>query len=378
MLYDKNREGHYFRITDEPVSGEQYEMPPEQNGKVKQFFLKYSIIILIIGGIICSTVNKLVTPGTSKAQVLIIIETLVFLTYVLKVFNSENSHARAIKNQKIIANVVLVITVVVTLVGLLYMLDVIEFNIDTNLALYVVGGLLLFTAIVLLVNGLKTLISTKRRYTCRDEATCIGFDDRLGRVGTMVQVMSCPVYELRVNGQLVHIYDGNYKPVGKLPTIGSKVKVIYDEDNPQDAVIGDRVNNGATSICFAMIMGVICLGIILPLIADNKVQENKSSKELTVQDYYKKVNRFSIDDEFIEDVLEIDGEDHDFDIYLRTLEDTEDDMLVFEELDGLDTETVNVFTSVEVGDEYYWIERDDGLVLVLKKGSYMYTGSNLK
>lgn len=382
MRYDKNEMGHHFRNSDVPSDLSEIikntETSPKNNRAIGIIMTIVSLAFIVLPRVL----KKLVVPGSVEAQLLLATGTFIFASAVMTMIPNPKATRRQQKNIKIAGVFVGIAGLVIGVITALKIQNKLNLNISEDDALLVIAAICGIAAVLCFVGGLISFIVSKTKYKVKGEAYCIGFDDKVGFDRSVSVVLSCPVYELEHDGSKYLIYDDRYDSGSRLPKIDDMVRVRYNVADPNDCVFG-KVKRGLFPIFISFPLIVMCVAILLPILRDRNVihigSTTVSSQSETLDEsyYYKKINKFMLDDKFLEEVLELDGEDHDFKIYVRVLDKVDGDKLVFEKQESIDDETNNHYTDAKEGEEYYWIERDDGLVLVLKKDSYVYSGNKL-
>lgn len=384
MRYDKNELGHCFRNSDVPLSAEEIEknsgIAPSNNKVISTILIVISIASIVFPKLF----KKLVIPGSVEAQLLLCTGVFIFASAILIAIPNPKVSRKQQKNMKI-AGVFVGITGFATgIITFLKISNKFALNVSEDTALSLIAIVCGIAAILCFFGGLIAFIGSKTKYRKTTRAVCVGFDDKIGLDRSMSVVFSCPVYEFMHENNRYLVYEDRYDVASKMPKIDDSIEIRFNEVDPTDCTFG-KIKKGLFPMIIAFPLIVMCVAILIPILRDRSIIQIGGSSSVTSQvamneasDYYKKFNRFSLDDKFILDVLEMDGKKHDFEIYVRKLVSIDGDKLVFEQIEGLDSSADNHYSDAKEGEEYYWIERDDGLILVLKKSAYAYNGNKLK
>lgn len=131
-------------------------------------------------------------------------------------------------------------------------------------------GCFFFVGLLFLGFPIVSGIRLKKKCTQESEAVCIGYDDAVVTNKHGAHFKSCPVYRFEEAGIEYTVYNNKYTGnTSSLPEIGSTESVLFDPENPNDCIIGGRVNWNIASIIvgaiFLFLTVAACFGILSDL-----------------------------------------------------------------------------------------------------------------
>lgn len=378
MRYDIDSAGHSFRQGNEPKSFSDLNEKYISNKKYANIVFFAVAFALWLFDLFIVKESKRVDTKSPISSIMLLIAFLFVIGFVSILLIPDNISKLEARKRRIIGIIIMAVTTIAAIPVSLINYGIIDFTLTNSMVLAFYGVVSSIIAICLIA----LFIYRKQHYTVKTTAECIGYDDKIITIRSQKCVASAPVYDLHYEGEQYYVYEGKYvKTNDKMHHVGDTVELTICKNDPCDCRFGDQPKKDIFLIIMAFLLLFISLVIVAPVFLGEYQNGGLSTEqvktELTEKDYIKKINRMALSDDFLEEVLEADGEDHEFSIYIRVLKSADENELVFEEYDGLKNSTYNPYNSYDAGEEYYWIERDDGLSIALKKSAYAYNGNRL-